>query len=423
MMNMLEKLIEGNKKALKEMDENPDPTQLRSNRLALEFELDGYRTLLEAWQQGKPLLTHFPSSGLARAMGTYNVLYEDIFMFLRVLEGIPRYYQTAHSMGIPLFMCDAFSLSTAAVKLGELPPPRIATVCTGGACRVWLYHLKVFAEYFGVPTFEVDIPQEYNEESIKYLANQLGELTKFVEEHVPGLKYDQDKHIEIIEANRTWINYCLKEWELKKRVPLPMSNMESTMLPLHFDPALYGKKEKVLEFWRTRVEEIEKQAARGVGKEERLRLLWVVGAPLYVDFLAILDRLGVSVPAVWLPALGMFNGRRANWGDEKEFGRRLTPLEEEARFLLGDIYGSQEWADDVVWMCRELSCDAIVYFQLVGCLHIGSLATLVADTVERELGLPTLVLRGRLHDPATLSPEEFESRLTEFVDMVLARKG
>jgi hypothetical protein len=49
---------------------------------------------------------------------------------------------------------------------------------------------------------------------------------------------------------------------------------------------------------------------------------------------------------------------------------------------------------------------------------------MVADVVEKELGLPTLILPGgRLYDSASLPPAEVESRITDFVDMVLARKG
>lgn len=422
-MNLLEKLIDRNKKALREMEANPDPTQLRSNQLALEIEIDGYSKLLEAWKRGKPILSHFVSNGLAKAMGALHALYQDILLCSPDPEEGLKLYQVAHDMGMPDYMCDVFTLPAAAVQSGQMPPPLIATSGVAGSCRVWIYHIKTFAEYFGVPTFDIDTPDGYNEESIKYMAEQLGELIKFVEKHVPVLKYDQDKHIEIIETNRVWVNYYLKEWELKKHIPSPLSNRENATLPLHFDPSLYGDSKKVLEFWRMRVEEIEERVAKGVDKEERLRILWVNPPPLYMDVFTILDHLGVSLTAMWLPPLGRFNGWRANWGDDKEFGRKLTPLEEEARFMLGeDSYRSHEWADNVVWMCRELSCDAIVYMQPVGCLHMGGLARMVADTVEKQLGLPTLIVQNLSYDPAILPPAEFESKLTDFVDMALARK-
>lgn len=424
-MILLEELIERNKKLLKEVKAHPDPRQMKSARMALEIEIDGYSDLLEAWRQGKPILTHFPSAGIARAMGTLHALYQDVILCSPGLaDECLKLYPVASDMGMPDYMCETFTIPAAAVKAGHLPPPIVATSGTAGSCRVWMYHMKTFAEHFGVPTFDLDTPIGYNEESIKYLAGQLGELIKFVEKHMPELKYDEDKHKEIIEANRAWVSYCLKEYELRRNIPMPLSNLEVSLLPLHFDPNLYGDKEMVLEFWRTRVEEIDERVAKGVEKEEKLRVLWLNVLPAYMDVFSILDRLGVSLTGIWLPPMGMFNGWRAMWGDEKEFGRKLTPLEEEARYMLAeDNFEASEWAENVVKMCKDWSCDAVVYYQNRGCLHIGGLAQLVVDTVDSELGLPTLILNGALFDPGVLPPAEVESRLTGFVETVLARKG
>jgi dimethylglycine dehydrogenase len=118
--------------------------------------------------------------------------------------------------------------------------------------------------------------------------------------------------------------------------------------------------------------------------------------------------------------MGAYNGWRSNWLDEKEFGRKLTPLEEEARFMLGeDNYRGREWADNVVKMCKDLSCDAVVYHEAVGCLHIGGLARLVADTLDTELSVPTHVIKmGKLYDPAGWPAAE--NNLRAFLETVVA---
>jgi len=421
-MNLLEKLIERTEKRLEKIDETPDPTKLQSNRLGFELELDCYKEMLGAWRHGKPLLPYFPSSSLARALGSQSVVYEGLVP--QVPEEAPRYVQAASNMGLPQYMCDAFVLANAAAMIGDLPPPSIIAVCPEGTCRVWTYHLKTLAEHFSVPKFELDVPCEYSEESIKYLASQLGELVEFAESNVPGLKYDQDKHLELIDANRIFVNYCRKEWEFRKHVPFPLDSLDSFRQPFHREPALFRDTAKALEYWRIRVGEIEARVAGGLSKEERMRLLWVWGGPVYVNPVAQLELRRVSVPAVMLPPTSLFSGRIANWGDEREFGRKLSPLEEEARHIIGTgiSRSGRAWAEDVTEACRDLKCDAMLYYQLTGCLHIGSLASLVADAVETELGIPTLILAGRLMHPATLSPFEFEYQITQFVDMVMAQK-
>jgi benzoyl-CoA reductase/2-hydroxyglutaryl-CoA dehydratase subunit BcrC/BadD/HgdB len=228
-LNLLEKLIKGTEERIKKIDENPDPTKLKSNRLGFELELDSFKEMLAAWQQGKPLLPYFPSSTLARALGSQTVVYEGLVP--NFPEDFPRYIQAARSMGLLEYICDGFVSANAVAMMEELPTPTVAAVCSGGTCRVWPYHLKALAEHFGVPTFEVDTPQEYSEESVKYLARQLEDLVKFIEEHMPGLKYDEDRHRELIEVNRIFVNYARKEWELRRNVPFPLDNLDSFRQP------------------------------------------------------------------------------------------------------------------------------------------------------------------------------------------------
>jgi hypothetical protein len=85
--------------------------------------------------------------------------------------------------------------------------------------------------------------------------------------------------------------------------------------------------------------------------------------------------------------------------------------------------GGRGWAEDIIGLCKEMGCEAIVYYQVVGCIHMGPPAKLVADMAEKELGVPTFILAGREMEATFLPAPEFESRLAEFVDMVMAQKG
>ncbi|MGD9117121.1 MAG: 2-hydroxyacyl-CoA dehydratase family protein [Dehalococcoidia bacterium] len=421
-MNLLERVVEVRKQRLKEWDENPDPALLKCTRMRLELEIEGCEELLESWQQGKPILPHFPSVTLARALGSRCVLYEALFSahLEQFEERMPTYIEAARNLGMPEYMCDIFCLPNAASMLGELPPPIVGGVQPAGWCHVWLYHLKGIYEHYGMPQFEMDTPSAYDEESVKYMADQLGDLIEWVEKKVPGLKYDEDKHRELIEANRVYVNYCLREFELKKNVPLPMDSRDATSMTLDLEPNLYGDPYRALDYWRQRTEEIEERVAKKEGKEEKLRLMGSVRSvppPL-------LESRGAVIAGSTMPATRIFVGRWPNWGDE-EFGRKLTPLEEEARYLLGDRGGIQ-WVEDAVWICKELGCDAIVFGQPVGCSHIGGPAKLIADKAEKELGVPSLLIQGRLSKPGFAleqSPAELEAIITQFLDAVLARKG
>lgn len=425
-MDLVEKLIVKNTNAIKDMEANPDPGRMKSDKLGLELELAQYHELLEAGKTGKPpIIVHPVAHGLTRALGAIPALIQDIILCAQIPpeEGM-KLYKIADDMGMPEYMCDVFTLPAAAAASGQLPTPVIGTTGVEGACRIWTYHMKAFFQYFDVPTFDIDIPQGYNLDSIEYLAGQLGEFAKFAEEQLPGLKYDIDLHREIIDQQRRWVDYTKAEWELRRSIPFPMDNYETLVFSEHFNPSRFPDREKVLEFWRQRVEDIQERVDKGVKKDEKLRLLWLNVLPLYMDIPAMLAERGVSITAMWLPPLGIFNGWIPNFGGKEEFGRELTPLEQEAKFLLGeDNYKSQDWAKDCVRMCKDVSADAVVYTQAVGCAHIGGLARMVADTVEKELGLPTLIFGNRLFDQSFAPPAEIEAKLVDFVEMVLARKG
>jgi hypothetical protein len=425
-MNLLEALIERDEKRLKRIDENPDPTKLRSNRLGFDLDLGVYKAVLEAWQQGKPILPYFPSPTLARALGSQSIHYElfaDQFP-----QEAPRYVQASRELGLPWNICDTMTLSIAAAMIGDLPPAAMVTFLPPVPCRVWTFHMKAIGEFFKVPQFEMDMPTDCTAESIKYVAGQFKELIKFAESNVPGLKYDQDRHIELLEAGNVCFEYIQKDWEFRRLIPLPMDSKDSFRQPFRRDPGSSGETAKVLEYWRIRTEEIGEIVKKGSTREEKLRLLWVWGRPVYLNPMVYLEPKKVAVPSVVLPPSAIWGGRVPEPGELPELNWKLSPLEVEAfMWLSGDmlhnpVNGGRLWADQITWICKDLKCDAIVFYQLLGCLHMGSLAKLVTDVAEKELGVQTLILTGKELDATALAPAEFEARLTEFVDMVIARK-
>ncbi|MBN1192023.1 MAG: 2-hydroxyacyl-CoA dehydratase [Dehalococcoidales bacterium] len=419
-MNLIDAEIERTEKRLKKIDANPDPKRMKSNRMYYELVLSQFVAMRDAWRQGKPC--GGIGGSLGRAMGFQGVGYP--LLVSRFPEEIPRYTEILRNIRWPEHICEFITLGFAAAIAGDAPPPSLI-VMEKGECTVGTYATKALTEHFNVPSFIIDDPLEYNEESIKYVADQLGELIEFAESKIPGVKYDRDKHLELLEAQRIGYTYVHKDWQLRKRVPLPMSAVDSFHQPLEYMPAGFPDTTKALEYMRLRTEEIEEQADKGIGRDEKLRALWIWVAPFYANFFPVLMSRNVSLPAVVSGATGWHSGRRGTVGDEKEFGRKLSPLEEEARMLIGWSWRGQGpmWEDEILWSCQDLKCDAIIYFQFTGCKLTSHMARLVADRAERELGVPTLIIPGRSMYPTSLPASEFESRLAEFLDMVIAQKG
>jgi hypothetical protein len=415
-MNLIDARIEMLGGRLKRIDENPDPTKLRSNRLGYELELKKSYEVQEAWRKGNPISMGIGGT-LAKALGFQKVDYP--LLVGDFPQEVPKYLEVVRDMGWPEHICEFVTLGLAAATVGDAPPLSLL-LAEKEECTVATYAQMALTEHFNVPLYMIDDPLDYNEESIKYVADQLGEFIEFAESKIPGIKYDRDRHLEVLELARVGYSYIRKEWELRKLVPLPMTIWDSFQMPMIPEASPEGA-----EYLRIRVEEIEERAAKGLVQEEKLRALWIWVAPFYTNFLGLLESKGVAIPHAVSGGTGWQNGRRGTIGDEKEFGRKLSPLEEEARMQMSWSWRSRGrmWEDEILFACQDLKCDAIIYFQFTGCKLTSHPARIVADRAEKELGVPTFIVSGRSMDPTSLPAPEFESRLSDFIDMVLAQKG
>lgn len=429
-MNILENVIEISENQLKRMREKPLPSETMSDRLAFELDLSEFRVQLEAWRQGKPPFMFTLCPSLARAMGFEPMVYPYI-LFLCPSEAVKLREPTIRDLGIPLYACDHLILFTGAGVTKVLPPLSIM-LTTFVECNVMKYGLEVFANKIGVPNFKVDVPLKYNEENIRYLADQLGEFIEFAEKKVPGAKYNKDKHMELIEQDRIALGYVQRDWQLRKRVPFPMSNVYglSPRSPWYRLPSNFADSTKALEYWRIHTEELEERADKVSDEDrarEKLRVLWVWDPPFCLDFFALVDLLnsrGVAVPNLFLGHTPFLSGRISGFGDDKEFGRKLSPLEEMAKMMLSWCWREEasSWIDEIIWTCQDLRCDAIIITQPSDCLTTASMAKLVADTAQKQIGVSTLIIPSTTYE-TVISPAEYTARLNEFIDAALARKA
>lgn len=106
--------------------------------------------------------------------------------------------------------------------------------------------------------------------------------------------------------------------------------------------------------------------------------------------------------------------------------RELEPLERIAQGHMraanwyGPIERRMQW---VLEMCRDFKVDACVHFSQWGCRCTNPAASLVRDGLQKELGIPTLILEGDYMDARNYNQAEYEETLEQFVKMVILRKG
>lgn len=422
-MTWLESEIERNKKRLERIESNPDQKMLRSNRLLYQMELDLRKAQLDAWRTGsRPMANCEYATLLINSMGFIGL---DLMGAADRTRLATDYFDIIRAKEFPDTACDRTIVCMAMCINGDFPAPDIV-LAHNTACHMELMSFKAIGEYFNVPVFTLNAGLGASEDSLGFVTEQLGEFIEFAEGKIPGVRYDEERMVELLKIEIKAVD-CLSEINrLRSHVPCLLSGQDAFRLPRF--PSYYPDPQDALRYFVAWRDEMMERAEKGVGvlEEEKLRLLWVVTGPFYFNPFRVLAERGVAVPALqfgWMTR--MFGIKYHNFGDETEYGRKLSPLEEQARFLNSNSWGvlGETWVVDTLDACRNLKVDGMVYYSQIGCTASAGLGRMVAERAERELNIPTLIMEGRQLDAHFKSQQECEAELNTFVDLCLSRKG
>lgn len=411
---------------IKKIRDNPDPKKPKSNLMLYECERDLRLAQAKAYTDGKPL-GWVGMGGLGKALGLE--IWDAIMAADRTHgEAAQKYFDIIRAENMAENTCDRTIVLIPMVMRGDFPSPDFLVITNFECMPVLMSHTLV-ANLLDVPYFMIDRPptslsRTENDEELIYLTDQIGELIEYVEAKIPGCKYDEDKLIELQHYDREYLISIRRLYELQKMIPCPLPGRESfreIRLPSTFpDPA------KMVKYIQTYTSEIEEKAAKGDGAvygEEKLRLLWSVSGPFFSDPFSWLEKRGYAIVGAEMTTYNGFrSGREAIYGDLWK-GRKLTPLEEEAR-QFDYVWGrtGDYWVQAHTDSCRDLNADGIIYFHQWGCSVTNNLGKVVADTVEHELGIPTLLIEGRMLDESVFDEKDFFGRLEDFADLCLEIK-
>lgn len=409
---------------VKRIRENPDPTKLRATGLLYELEMELRAQQLEAWKEGRPFCFGPNVSALITSMGfEYLPIQNEAD---RVTEAA-RYFDVLRAHGYPDHHCDRTIIGVGMVLAGDIPVPAM-TLAFNTACDPIMLMGHTIGQYYSPHYFCLDMDAVHDDPSerlLSYVTNQLGEWIEFSESRVPGIKYDQDRMLELTEMDKKACEYLRDVYELRKRSPCPVSGQDVFRLPRN--PSQFPHPEKCVEYYRVLRDEVAERADKGIGavKEEKVRVMWTITAPYFADLFKLLEDQGASVVHFQVGGAARFFGTKGYYGDQSEYGRKLTPLEDQARVLTLNSWAglTNRWVDDTIYFCKELNVDGIVHFEQWGCVAAVLTRKVMQDRMDTELGIPNLFLEGRNLDTSTFDIDDFRQRLDHFVNVCVERKA
>ncbi len=339
------------------------------------------------------------------AMGLNGFGVESFSSYVSGAHAQQTFLEKAESTGIPETLCSYHKVFLGAAQLGVMPKPRYI-ISTNVACDANQITFRELAGQFGVPHFKIDVPYRQNEESVTYVADQLHNMTAFIEE--------QEHRSLTVGMLRETMTHTARTAENYDRL-LTLSadrylagDLTAELQATFISHMLLGTVEAE-KYTELALKEIRKQpAGRGIN------ILWLHTIPYRSEHVS--RRLSNN-PDVHITACDM--------AYESLIPADINnPYESMARRLVYSPFNGPigHRIDTALQKAKQIRADGIVYF-----CHWGCKATLGgAALVKRELeaaGYPTLVLDGDACDPRNAGEGQITTRMDAFIEMLKQHKN
>ncbi|RPI96164.1 MAG: 2-hydroxyacyl-CoA dehydratase [Spirochaetales bacterium] len=303
--------------------------------------------------------------------------------------------------------------------IGGLPAPDFL-VCCNNICGTVLKWYEVQARYYKVPLFIFDTPfchTEFSSEARQYVRSQIDEYIQFLE-GVCGKKFDMDKMKEVgrlsLQGQRLWQDVL----DTAMNKPAPMSAFDA-FFHLALIVTLRGTQTAV-DYYTMLLAEMKDRAAQKIGAvpNERYRLLWD-NLPIWFKTKWLSDKFASygaclvadTYTSAWCGAL--------DYLDENDFLGSM--VEGYTRIYLN--IGIDEMLKIIKKMIKKYDVDGFVMHSNRSCKPYSLGQYDIMKTLQREMGLPSLMIEADMVDERAWSESQIETRIDAFMEIIKQKKG
>lgn len=288
-MNFYEEQLIKLEKRIKRIEENPDETRLASNKLRYQMQLDMAKEKLKAWQEGKIFYSGGTGAYLGNLIDAMGFVQggADEVMFASTRTKAEDYLDQARSKGFPADQsCDMVMMPMAVFESGDVPIQDMA-ICDNHACTAMCMRYVLISHMYpqhNIPFYYIDFRFEEDEANLEHVVTQLEGFIEYCEKKFPGrIKYDENKLKATHAAQERDKKYSLEMYEMLKNRPTPIAGKDSHMI---------GFSSINPEMSMARMNELRERVKNGVAAvpNEKLRMLWTVTNPVFMDVYKVLSK-------------------------------------------------------------------------------------------------------------------------------------
>jgi benzoyl-CoA reductase/2-hydroxyglutaryl-CoA dehydratase subunit BcrC/BadD/HgdB len=299
---------------------------------------------------------------------------------------------------------------------GGMPKPDFLVASTG-ACDTHLKWFQGASRRLKSPLFLLDVPYgvtgadsaNVERHCVEHYVNQLEELVSFLEEQV-GKGLDLGRLQKIIALSDQTSNLWMTIQNYRKNIPTPMGARDA-FSAVFFMLCIPGTR-MALDFYERLAGEVRERAEKRFGRieNEKYRLIWD-NLPMWFDlqFFDYLNSLGAIVVAetfshVWAGALNP-----------------SKPFESLARKYLPNFANCvvERRLDLMRSLAKEFSADGIILPTNWGCRMMSIGMTVVKDVIQKELGVPSLIIDVDSSDWRACNKNQVRTKLEGFLEMLV----
>ena len=350
------------------------------------------------------MVSLFTPCEMLQVLGLYPYSCEGLGCFLTGAWAEKSFLEYAESEGLPETFCSYHKIFIGAAERGLMPKPRFV-INTTLACDANLLTFRRLAEFYQVPQLVLDIPYEQDDDAVAYVAEQLRDMRRFLEEQT-GRKVDEDAlRAAVARSQRSMDNY--QKFMTLRADRQILGELTGEMFAAFALHTLLGTEE---------TERYTQECLRQVEKAppaSGLRLVWMHTNPFWIKDLRDVTDFNPKVQVVGCDMC--FEGLL-------EADREDPYLAMAQRLVYSSFNGPvTRRIDRGIAEARRLKADGAVWFCHWGCKHTLGGAQLAKKRFE-EAGIPCLILDGDGCDRSHGGEGQLATRIQAFVEMLEREK-
>jgi benzoyl-CoA reductase/2-hydroxyglutaryl-CoA dehydratase subunit BcrC/BadD/HgdB len=318
--------------------------------------------------------------------------------------------------------CGNVKILVGSLALGLLPKPDLL-ITTGALCETAPKTLDLLHEYYNIPVFFYETCQdresrEYSVaskrainlegQSLRTLVGKIQELT--------DIEITDDSLQAAFEA-RQKLDVAINKMRniLINSNPLPLSPTHENLWSCLNSMTLYGDRlQDAIEAVNTLCEELQERVNQGLGVVEKgsPRILAICpGQQSDPAFEHLVNELGIAMVATdsifSLPYEEQPQGPYTKLALPLQSIRLIAPVKKIPLIVEG---------------CKRLKVDGVLNRYHAGCRAVVGDALLISKEIEREIGVPTLLLEWENFDSRVFNYEQYKNKLEIFKTVMLNRR-